>query len=243
MRRHEQAQGQVDLSQYEGPYAELRDVSVSAGRNELVHGITLAVMSGEVLRIGGPNGSGKSTVLRTLELIEPVGTSEVTGDVMLFGRNMGEASKKERQRIKRAHVGMGFQKLNLPGALTAHEHLTGLNHRLHLPVDQNRLEGVVELLGIKDKLMSPIGTLSGGEKQRVDLARTALKWPNLWILDEPTSAVDSEGKGIIYKAIRHFCSEEGAAAVLVSHDEEAVTGYIDRTVMLHDGHVVDTDVI
>jgi ABC-type multidrug transport system ATPase subunit len=221
------------------PYAELRGVSVYGDGNPLIQDISLAVHAGEMVELRGPNGSGKSTILRTFALVEPVGTPDVKGGVILFGHDMTTASHATRRAIMRAHVGVGFQKPELPSALKVYQHLTGLNAMLGIEVDKDYLEKVVDSLGLSDKLDSPIAPLSGGEKQRLDLARTALKRPKLWVLDEPTSAVDTQGKRVIFETIREFCND-GAAAIVVSHDLQ-VADYTDRVVLLDDGHILSEE--
>jgi ABC-type multidrug transport system ATPase subunit len=223
-------------TQHNVPYAELRGVSVKARGNTLLDNASFQVHPGEMVYLKGPNGAGKSTILRTLGLIEPVGTPDVTGDVMLFGHNMSAASSKVRKAIIGGRVGIGFQSPEPPRSLRVYQHLTVLSDILGIHVDDRRIEEVVKLLDLGNKLESDVATLSGGQLQRLSLARTALKDPDLWLLDEPTAAVDTSGKEGVFGAIRGWC-DEGAAAVIVSHDEQ-IADYATREVTLLDGRII-----
>lgn len=219
------------------PYAELRNVSVAAGSNVLLHSVSLSVYSGEVVRLDGPNGAGKSTVLRTLETVEPIGTPDVSGGVYLFDRDMARMSDRARQRLIGNYVGIGFQSPEPANGVRVYQHLTGLVDMLGISVSDSRVDEVADMFGLTEKMSAYVAPLSGGEKQRLDLARVALKEPKLWLLDEPTSAIDSTSKDMVYGTIRSLCVNDGAAAVIVSHDVQVVN-YVDRTLQLQDGSLV-----
>lgn len=218
------------------PYVELDRVCVKAGNDVMLREVSLSVNAGKVVRLDGPNGAGKSTVLRTVEGIEPIGTSDVTGRVSLFDRDMAALSPRERRKLIGYHVGVAFQSPRLADSVRVYQHLTSLVDLLGLSVSDRRAEEVADMFGLSDKLGGHVAPLSGGEKQRLDLARLALKSPDLWLLDEPTSAIDTSSKEIVFGAIRSFC-DEGAAALIVSHDVQ-VAAYVDRTLLLEDGQLV-----
>lgn len=219
------------------PYAELERVSVRAGNDVMLREVSLSVSAGEIVRLDGPNGAGKSTVLRTVEGVEPIGTPDVTGRVSLFDRDMAALSARERRKLIGRHVGVGFQSPRLANSVRVYQHLTSLVDMLGMSVSDRRAEEVAAMFGLADKLGGYVAPLSGGEKQRLDLARVALKSPDLWLLDEPTSAIDTGSKEIVFGAVRSFCDEGGAAALIVSHDVQ-VAAYVDRTLQLEDGHLL-----
>ncbi|HSX06024.1 MAG TPA: ATP-binding cassette domain-containing protein, partial [Candidatus Saccharimonadales bacterium] len=173
------------------PVAELRDVHfIGEGKQELLHGVSLSVMPRERLLIAGPNGSGKSTILRIMEnIVQP---SE--GEVHLFGNNMNNLSQDARQQIIRERVGVGFQAAMLDEGRTVAENISSLHDttREGRPNRRHAAELLVTL-GLRGMLDRRANTLSGGEKQRVAMARLLLPAPELILMDEPTASLDSGG--------------------------------------------------
>jgi polar amino acid transport system ATP-binding protein len=213
------------------------------GRLEVLKGITLRVMPGEVLCLLGPSGSGKSTFLRCLNHLEKIDAGRLAVDGELVGyREVGgrlhELGEAEIAR-KRAEIGMVFQHFNLFGHMTALENVTCAPIRVkHVPRERAR-ERARELLGrvgLQEKVDAYPAQLSGGQQQRVAIARALAMDPKLMLFDEPTSALDPELVGDVLDAMKQL-AREGMTMIVVTH-EIGFAREVAETVAFMDGGVV-----
>lgn len=189
-------------------------VCVRFGADEVLHDITLTVAPGEIVTILGPNGSGKSTLLRALLGIVPVAE----------GRILREAGLR---------VGYVPQKLTIDRTLPI-----TVRRFLSLPVrvtDRAAAEALARV-GMAGQEGEQMTTLSGGQLQRVLLARALLGKPQLLMLDEPTSGLDQPGEAAFYRLIEEVRRHTGAAVLMVSHDLHVVMAASDRVICLN-GHI------
>lgn len=189
-------------------------VCVRFGADEVLHDITLTVAPGEIVTILGPNGSGKSTLLRALLGIVPVAE----------GRILREAGLR---------VGYVPQKLTIDRTLPI-----TVRRFLSLPVrvtDRAAAEALARV-GMAGQEGEQMTTLSGGQLQRVLLARALLGKPQLLMLDEPTSGLDQPGEAAFYRLIEEVRRDTGAAVLMVSHDLHVVMAASDRVICLN-GHI------
>lgn len=199
-------------------------------------GVDLAVNKGEFVAIMGPSGSGKSTLLNLLGgLDQPTG-----GEVTLAGKKLSVLSDDQITLVRRRNVGFIFQFYNLVPTLSAEE-----NVALPLMIDgkrvqdhRQRIDQLLNLVGIADRRHHKPDELSGGQQQRVAIARAFVSEPSIVLADEPTGNLDSKSGEEILNLLRRSCDELGQTIVMVTHDPKAAS-YADRIVFLKDGRVVD----
>ena len=221
-----------------GVLLEARDIVKSFGQTPALRGASVAMAQGEILAVMGPSGSGKSTLLHCLAGIFPPDSGEVWYD----GRRLDTLSEAERTRLRRTAFGFVFQFGNLVPELTAADNvaLPLLLQRQHRKAAYRQAAQWLDRLGLGDKGTRRTGELSGGEAQRVAVARALALGPRLLFADEPTGSLDSLTGEKVMKLLTGLAREQGVTVVLVTHDAR-VAAYADREVIVRDG-VVTADV-
>jgi polar amino acid transport system ATP-binding protein len=215
-------------------------------RQEVLKGITLEVLSGEVMCLLGPSGSGKSTFLRCINHLEKIDAGRLSVDGELVGyRQVGERLHELREREvarKRAEIGMVFQHFNLFPNMTALGNVTCAPMRVKgVSREQAEARGreLLERVGLPDKLDSYPAQLSGGQQQRVAIARALAMEPKLMLFDEPTSALDPELVGEVLQAMKQL-AHEGMTMIVVTHEMGFAREVADCVVFMDAGVVVET---
>jgi len=216
---------------------EARDVRKSFGRTPALRGATVAAAPGEILAIMGPSGSGKSTLLHCLAgIFRPD-----SGEVRLAGTRLDDRSEAVRTRLRRTHFGFVFQFGQLVPELTAADNVA-------LPLLLNRVNRKsayaaaatwLDRLGLSGKDRRRTGELSGGEAQRVAVARALTLRPKVIFADEPTGSLDTLTGEKVMDLLTGLAREQGSTVVLITHDSR-VAAYADRVVLVRDG-VVSAD--
>ncbi|GAB1364940.1 metal ABC transporter ATP-binding protein [Rhodobacter sp.] len=193
---------------------EARHLCVRLGGSEVLHDISLTVQAGEIITVVGPNGSGKSTLLRALLGILPAAAGGVT-------------------RAPGLRLGYVPQRLQIDRSMPI-----SVRRFLSLPVrvSDTQAAAVLERVGMPGLGGLQMAALSGGQLQRVLLARALLAQPQVLILDEPTQGLDQPGEAAFYRLIEEVRAETGCAVLMVSHDLHVVMAASDRVVCLN-GHV------
>ena len=200
-----------------------RSVPIPGGSPlKLLDSIDLTVRAREILAITGTSGSGKSTLLATLGLLTPPDS----GTIELLGRDTTRASDRALSKLRNAHIGFVFQSYSLIRHLTAYENV-------ELPLllgparsRKNRKERVLALLdavGLADRRKSHPRQLSGGEQQRVAIARSLVVGPDLILADEPTGALDEGTADSVLSSLIGVTRTEGCALILVTHDSKVAS--------------------
>jgi putative ABC transport system ATP-binding protein len=195
---------------------------------------SISVEAGEVVALMGPSGSGKTTLLRAISLIDP----PTTGKIEIAGEKIfaNEAVLIDDRFLRRQKMGIIFQAYNLIPFLTVVENvalvltLNGISNRESL----KRARLLLEQLELGHRADTYPSTLSGGEQQRVAVARAVVNNPAVILADEPTAALDSERGKAVMKLLRKLGHEKKAAVIVVTHDERMVEGF-DRIYHLNDG--------
>jgi putative ABC transport system ATP-binding protein len=207
---------------------------------DAVRGIDLGVRKGELLAIVGPSGSGKSTLLNLLGAIE----TPTTGQVLLEGVDVATLNDTERTLIRRRRIGFIFQAFNLLPTLTAIE-----NVALPLELDgvseaaaRERAYGALELVDLSDRHDHVPSMMSGGEQQRVAVARALVIQPAIVLADEPTGNLDSVNSAAVMRLLRDLVETRGHTVIIVTHDSD-IAAQADRTVHVRDGKLEDGDVL
>jgi heme ABC exporter ATP-binding subunit CcmA len=205
---------------------ELRGLAFRYGRKAVLRRVDLRIEAGEVVALLGANGAGKTTLFSLLSgLMQPDDGERIYGGVPQL--DIGEAL-----RARLAHVGHRPQVYPL---LTARENLELFASLRSASLDASaRGEALLERLGLGAVMDQPVSTFSRGMAQRVALSRALAHQPELLILDEPFTALDPSGRGLLAKLLREV-ADEGSAVLLASHDIETVAAVVDRALVLEDG--------
>jgi putative ABC transport system ATP-binding protein len=198
-------------------------------------GVSLTVARGEFVAVVGPSGCGKSTLLN---LISGVDRADA-GTVRVCGLELTWASEAELTRFRRRSVGVVFQAFHLVANLTAEENVA-LPLALDGRSDTERVRVLLGRVGLAERARHYPGELSGGEQQRVAVARALVHRPALLVADEPTGNLDSGNGMRVLEVLEELRRGEGTALVLATHDRSIVER-ADRIVSLHDGRVVGED--
>jgi polar amino acid transport system ATP-binding protein len=229
----------------ETPMVQAEDVHKHFGRLEVLKGVSLVVPRGAVVVILGPSGSGKSTFLRCINHLEKIdsGRLAVGGELVGYrqeGHKLYELKEKEVAR-ERSEIGMVFQRFNLFPHMTALENVTeapiyvkGMSRRAAVEVG----EGMLERVGLSDKIRAYPAQLSGGQQQRVAIARALAMDPKLMLFDEPTSALDPELVGEVLDVMRAL-AKRGMTMIVVTHEIGFAREVADEVVFMDDGVVVE----
>jgi putative ABC transport system ATP-binding protein len=217
-----------------GCLIEARDVHKSFGQTPALRGASVAVSRGEILAIMGPSGSGKSTLLHCLAgIFAPDG-----GEVWFDGSRLDTLDEAARTKLRRTAFGFVFQFGQLVPELTAADNvaLPLLLNRVRRRTAYQTAGSWLDKLGLGDKGGRRTGELSGGEAQRVAVARALALKPQLIFADEPTGSLDSLTGEKVMNLLVGLAREEGTTVVIVTHDAR-VAAYADRVVMVRDGLV------
>ena len=200
---------------------------------QALRGIDLDICRGELLVMLGASGSGKSTLLNILGgLDRPTG-----GQVLFEGEDLGQRSDAGLTRYRRQHVGFIFQFYNLVPSLTARENVALVTEIARDPIPP---EDALAMVGLAERIDHFPAELSGGEQQRVAVARAIAKRPELLFCDEPTGALDSETGVRVLEALDHVNRELGATTVIITHNI-GIAGMSDRMIRLSDGRIVSEE--
>ena len=201
-------------------------------------GISLSIQKGEFVSIVGPSGSGKSTLFYILGGL----TRATSGRVLIDGDDFSRLSDAELTRARKHKIGFVFQKFNLLPTLDARANITiaqdiaGTNGS----TDRGHFEKVVQMLGVEARMDHRPSELSGGEQQRIALARALINRPAIVLADEPTGNLDSRNSDTVLKLLRQSNQELGQTVLMITHNPEAAT-VGDRILHMRDGHLVTPD--
>jgi putative ABC transport system ATP-binding protein len=195
--------------------------------------VTVEFAAGRFTAIMGPSGSGKSTLMHCAAGLDSLTSGEVfVGDVAL-----GSLSDKELTLLRRDRIGFVFQSYNLIPTLTALENITLPSALAGRKPNREWLDGVIETVGLRDRLSHRPSELSGGQQQRVAVARALATRPQIVFADEPTGNLDSRAGAEILEFMSQAVRDLAQTIVMVTHDP-AAAAYADRVVFLGDGAIV-----
>lgn len=200
-------------------------------RVRAVDHVSLEIEQGEFVVILGPSGAGKSTVLNLLGGMD----TATSGSITVAGREITTLDERELTAFRRDQVGFVFQFYNLIPTLTALENVALIREIIKDALDAGQ---VLSSLGLGDRLNQFPAQLSGGEQQRVSIARALCKNPRLLLCDEPTGALDSETGVVILSLLEKMSRERGQTVVVVTHNS-LLAPVADRVIRLRDGKVSD----
>ena len=214
---------------------ELKNVSKIYGDLKALDDVSLTVDEGEWVAIMGPSGSGKSTMMNIISCRD----KPSLGEVFLDGVDIAKESSKRLTEIRRDKIGLIFQQFHLVNYLTAVENVMVAQYYHSMPDEEEALEALARV-GLKDRAKHLPSQLSGGEQQRVCIARALINHPEIILADEPTGNLDEANENIVIETFRRL-HEEGATLIVVTHDPE-VAEVAQRTVVLNHGKL-DREII
>lgn len=197
------------------------------GEVRAVDNLSFEVNEGEFVVILGPSGAGKTTLLNLMGGMDGV----TSGELIIDGENLTGMSARELTRYRRTKVGFVFQFYNLMPNLTAIENI---ELAVELCPDAKRPEDVMERVGLRERMNNFPAQLSGGEQQRVSIARAVAKNPRLLLCDEPTGALDYETGKRILQLLQDMCREENKTVIIVTHNA-ALKDMADKVVYIKNG--------
>ncbi len=196
---------------------------------QALRGVNLTVINGSFIAIMGPSGSGKSTLLHLAGILD----TPSKGTVLMNGKNIKEYTENEQANLRRANIGFVFQRFNLMQQLTALENVM-------LPMispDSGKAKKLLDKVGLSDKYDRYHTQLSGGEQQRVSIARALANDPSLLLADEPTGELDTQNTMIIMELLQELNQNDGLTIVEVTHDSLCAE-YADRVIKMQDGNIL-----
>ena len=193
---------------------ELKNVSKIYGDLRALDNVSLKVEPGEWVAIMGPSGSGKSTMMNIIGCMD----KPTSGEVLLDGRDISRESAKSLTEIRRDKIGLIFQQFHLVNYLTAVENVMVAQYYHSVPDEKEAMEAL-RRVGLEDRARHLPSQLSGGEQQRVCIARALINYPELILADEPTGNLDEANENIVLDIFRQL-HREGTTLVVVTHDPE-----------------------
>ncbi|MGA9288180.1 MAG: ABC transporter ATP-binding protein [Anaerobacillus sp.] len=206
---------------------------------EVLKGVDLSLEQGEVTTLIGSSGSGKSTLLTIAAGLQPLSS----GRILFEKQNLAELRSEQVRKIRAHHFGFVFQSSHLVPFLTVEEQLSmmmdiaGVNITKH--DKEKQIKRILEKVGMTHRLTSYPSSLSGGEKQRVAVARAIIHQPKVLFADEPTASLDSKRSRDTMELIQQLTTSLGMTTLTVTHDEEMLV-YADHIVKMSDGRIVNT---
>ena len=200
-------------------------------------GVTIEIASGQRVALLGKSGSGKSTLLNLLGGLD----HPTEGDLEVAGQKLEKLSRRELAAFRLASVGMVFQSFNLIPSRTALENVELPMMFAGRPRRQRRNEAqqALQAVGLGARVHHWPAQLSGGENQRVAVARALVNQPRILLADEPTGNLDSATAREVMGLLMDHVEKHGTTMILVTHDEELAKEYTQRVIRLKDGHLVD----
>jgi putative ABC transport system ATP-binding protein len=198
-----------------------------------LRGVDLSVKRGEFLSVIGPSGSGKSTLFHIIGGLTP----PTSGTVHVGDKNLSNMSDAERTRMRKRTVGFVFQKFNLLPNLTARDNIAVSRFIAGLDSKPDAgFEEILRLLGIADRLDHKPNALSGGEQQRIAIARAVVNHPAILLADEPTGNLDTQNSQAVLDILRDLNERLGQTILMITHNPEAAA-YGHRIVTMRDGRI------
>ncbi|MBQ1334574.1 MAG: ABC transporter ATP-binding protein [Clostridia bacterium] len=211
---------------------ELKHVSKIYGDLHALDDVSMKVDTGEWVAIMGPSGSGKSTMMNIIGCMD----KPSLGEVLLDGVDISKESSKNLTDIRRDKIGLIFQQFHLINYLTALENVMVAQYYHSMPDEKEAMEALARV-GLADRAKHLPSQLSGGEQQRVCIARALINYPEIILADEPTGNLDEANENIVLDVFRQL-HRDGSTLIVVTHDPE-VAEVAGRTVVLRNGRLTE----
>ncbi len=218
---------------------EVKNIYKSFGNLQVLKGIDLHIDKGEVVSIVGPSGAGKTTLLQIMGTLD----SADSGDVYIDGVNVGGMSSNKLADFRNKNIGFIFQFHQLLPEFTAEENILipALIAGTKKSEAKKRAQELLAFLNLSDRANHKPSELSGGEKQRIAVARALINNPSVVFADEPSGSLDSQNKKELHQLFFDLREKYGQTFVIVTHDEE-LSKLTDRTIHITDGIISQNDI-
>jgi putative ABC transport system ATP-binding protein len=219
------------------PLIETRNLCKQYGEHHVnaLKGISLQILPGEFVALMGPSGCGKSTLLNILGTID----QPTDGSVLIGGEAIFSKSERTLTQFRRQRLGFIFQFFNLLSTLTARENVSlplDLDDRLNDSERRKAVDTILQRVGMSHRADFFPAQLSGGEMQRIAIARALVHQPQIILADEPTGNLDTENGSAILSLLQQLSREGGQVILMATHSEEAAS-YADRIIRMRDGQI------
>jgi putative ABC transport system ATP-binding protein len=204
-----------------------------------LNGLDLQIDRGEFMGLVGPSGSGKTTLLNIIGSLD----TPTTGSVTVLDHDISSLSHRQSAKLRNKHIGFIFQTYNLLPVYTVYENVEFalLLQKLSSSARKKAVLDALEWVGLTDKIKSKPAMLSGGECQRVAIARSMVKRPEIVLADEPTANLDSKNSHHILQTMKNLNRELKTTFIFATHDEK-VMKYLNRKISLEDGRIVKDEI-
>ncbi|WP_418307175.1 ABC transporter ATP-binding protein [Phocaeicola coprophilus] len=214
---------------------ELQGVTKSFGSLQVLKGIDLTIDKGEVVSIVGPSGAGKTTLLQIMGTLD----KPDTGRILLNGTEINRLKERELAAFRNREIGFVFQFHQLLPEFTALENVTipALIQGVSSGEARRRAVEMLEFMGLSERASHKPAELSGGEKQRVAVARALINHPSVVLADEPSGSLDTHNKEELHRLFFELRDKLGQTFVIVTHDE-GLASQTDRTIHMLDGRIL-----
>ena len=219
----------------------VKDYGSGTAVRRALDGVDLDIIEGQFIAVVGPSGSGKSTLLHLFGALD-VATG---GEIWIEGRRLNDDDEAARTELRRHRVGFVFQQYNLIPVISGRENvaLPLVISRVPAVERDRRVDDALRLVGLGAAVAAQRpAELSGGEQQRIAIARALVTEPVVILADEPTGALDTDTSRAVLAVLRRICDDEGRTVVLATHDP-AAAAMADEIVQLRDGKIVDRHVV
>ena len=217
------------------PILEMKDVYKTYYMGEVpthaLNGVSIKIESGEIVVILGPSGGGKTTMLNVLSGLDNV----TSGNIYYEGKDISKFSDRKKTKFRKENLGFIFQTYNLLEHLNVYENVLVGKKLSKNPIDVNQ---IIDTVGLKKHTYKYMHELSGGEQQRVSIARAIVKNPKVMFCDEPTGALDEETGKVVLESLININKKYNTTMIIVTHNPGiALIG--DRIVKMNSGKIVD----
>lgn len=215
---------------------KIENIKKRFGTLQVLKGINLTVNDGEIISIAGPSGAGKTTLLQIIGTLD----KPDEGNVCYNGTDVFSLKEKELSQFRNRNIGFIFQFHQLLPEFTALENvcIPAMIAKTDKREYMKRAKELLDFLGLKDRMEHKPSELSGGEKQRVAVARALINRPAVILADEPSGSLDTKNKEELHKVFFNLRKETGQTFIIVTHDEQ-LASTTDRTIHMLDGNITD----